>query len=143
MFTIATVRHSGSHITQSIELGRGTFFFRSTPPAAWNMEETRREVPEAEARDTLLVWRDLACEGGELTVLHEDQLLMETHFGARHLEMLVGEAPEQYPPDEGPEVFAMENASPAAPWDPEAQADLELHNELHPAGYGFDREDRA
>lgn len=133
MFTIATVRHSGSNIVQSIELGRGAFFFRSTPPASWNMEETRREVPEAEARDTLLVWRDLACEGGELTVLHEDQLLMESHFGARHLEMLVGEAPEQCPPDE--ECWN-EEGTPPAPYDPEAQEDLELHNSLHPDGYG-------
>lgn len=132
MFTIATIRHSGSHIVQSIELSAGAFFFRSTPPATWNMEETRREVPEAEARDTLLVWRDLACEGGELTVLHEDQLLMETHFGARHLEMLVGEAPQQWEEEHVPN----EEGTPPAPYDPEAQADLELHNALHPDGYG-------
>lgn len=136
MFTIATIRHAQSHIVQSLELGRGTFFFRGTPPASWGLEETRREVSQEEARETLLVWRDLTSEGGMLTVLHEDQLLLEAHFGARHLEMLVGEAPEQDgPPDEGPEVYAMENASPAAPFDPEAQEDLELHNALHPDGY--------
>lgn len=144
MFTIATIRYAQSHIVQSLELGRGTFFFRVTPPASWGLEETRREVSQEEARDTLLAWRDLASEGGVLTVLHEDQLLLESYFGARHLEMLVGEAPEQEgPPDEGPEVYAMENASPPAPFHPEVQEDLELHEALHPAGYGFDWEDEA
>jgi hypothetical protein len=95
MFTIATVRHSGSLIVQSIELGRDTFFFRSTPPAAWNMEEIYREVPQSEARDTLLIWRDLSYKGNALIVLHEDQLLMESHFGARRIDMLVGEAPDR------------------------------------------------
>lgn len=134
MFTIAAIRHQGSEITQSVQLLRGAFFFHSRGPESWGLEETRREITEAEARDTLLVWRDLASDG-EARVIHEDELLMEVHFGARHLEMLVGEAPEQQEPDEGPEVFAMENASPAAPWDPEAQEDLELHNALHPQGY--------
>jgi hypothetical protein len=132
MFTIATVRHSGSHIVQSIELGRGMFFFRSTPPASWGTEEVRREVSQEEARGTLLVWRDLASEGGELTVLSEDQLLLESYFGARHLEMLVGEAPQQEPDEE--HIPNEEGVLPAA-FDPEAQADLELHEALHPAGY--------
>lgn len=133
MFTIATVRHSGSGIVQSLELARGTFFFRATPPASWELaSETRREIGEQEARDTLLVWRDLASEGGQLTVLHEDQLLMETHFGARHLEMLVGEAPQE--PDE--EHIPNEEGTLPAAFDPEAQEDLELHNALHPQGYG-------
>lgn len=133
MFTIATVRHSGSNIVQSIELGAGAFFFRSTPPASWDMEEVRREVSEEEARGSLLVWRDLVIEGGQLTVLHEDELLMETKFGARHLEMLVGEAPQQ---EWDEEHVPNEEGTPPAPYDPEAQADLELHNSLHPDGYG-------
>lgn len=133
MFTIATVRHSGSNIVQSIELGSGTFFFRSTPPASWDMEETRREVSHEEARGSLLVWRDLVIEGGQMTVLHEDELLMETKFGARHLEMLVGEAPQQ---EWDEEHVPNEEGKPPAAFDPEAEADLELHNALHPDGYG-------
>lgn len=133
MFTIATVCHSGSGIVQSLELARGTFFFRATPPASWELaSETRREIGEQEARDTVLVWRDLACEG-ELQVLSEDQLLLETHFGARHLEMLVGEAPQQEPDEE--HIPNEEGTLPAA-FDPEAQEDLELHNALHLQGYG-------
>lgn len=104
MFTVATVRHSGSHIVQSIELARGAFFFRATPPASWNTEETRREVSQEEARDTLLAWRELLSEGGLLTVLSEDSVALESHFGARHIEMLVGEAPRQEDEDDwGPD----------------------------------------
>lgn len=148
MFTIATIKDLDSGIVSSLELRGTAFTFRSTPPASWaNIEESVKTVSQEEARETLLVWRERTSEGGRVLVLHEDQLLLETHFGARHLEMLVGEAEseEDYwdrmaaeqdgPPDEGPEAFAMENASPAAPFDPEAQEDLELHNSLHPTGY--------
>lgn len=128
---LIAVRHHGSNILQCIFVNGGgpdtTYKFQATGFG----KTTHRSLTKDEVLEHLRTWRDL-YSNGELTIVQQDRITMNRVAGVNLLQAVMGDASQLWEEDYIPN----EEGTLPAPFDPEAQADLELHNSLHPCGYG-------